>query len=231
MAHSDKGTKEKIKTAAIITNCFKTPLLRSIFWGCLIVSVVFPAYSALVIIPSYTEMLIKNTEDEALRTGTHLLSYIDASEIVNSDSIPEVFINEIDKVEKAFKIYKLKIFSNSGNTIFSTNPREIGELNTKDYFREIVAKGKPFTKVVTKDSKSSEGQVVTSDVAEIYIPIMNADKFRGAFEIYYDITSSKERLDNLLSRSKIVLFTLASILLSVTIIFLLKTSKTIIERS
>lgn len=222
---------QNIKFTIIATNCFKMPLLRNVFFGCLIITIVFTAYSTFVIIPSYTEMLIENKVDEAIRTGRFLsTSIIKTSNIATREDISNDLTKEIDKVKTSFNLYKLKIFSGSGEIIFSSNQKEIGEINTKDYFRDIVAKGKTFTKVVKKNSNSLEGKLITSDVAEIYIPIMNGNRFKGAFEIYYNITRSKKMLDNLLNRSKTVLYTIASTLFIVTVIFLLKTSKALIER-
>jgi hypothetical protein len=67
-------------------------------------------------------------------------------------------------------------------------------------------------------------------VLETYIPIIKNDKFIGAFEIYYNITDRKERLDKLLYTSSLVLILLAIGLQSVIIIALIKAGKNIIER-
>lgn len=61
---------------------------------------------------------------------------------------------------------KFKIFSNSGEILFSTDPKEIGDLNNQRYFHEIVAKGKVITKGIQKETKSLEGQVMLVDVVE-----------------------------------------------------------------
>ena len=88
-------------------------------------------------------------------------------------------------------IQKLKIFSSSGEILFSTDKKEIGQVNRKDYFIRVVAKGKPYTKTVRKNSETAEGIISKIDVVESYVPIMRQKKFAGAFEIYYNISNIK----------------------------------------
>ena len=108
---------------------------------------------------------------------------------------------------------KLKIFSRSGLTLFSTDSKDIGNINKERYFQEIVAKGKVYTEVVAKDTESLEGWKVTADVLEAYVPLVRNDNFIGAFEIYYDITTRKNQLDSLLAHSTTILLALAVCLL------------------
>ncbi|MEE8431307.1 MAG: hypothetical protein V3S16_08665 [Candidatus Desulfatibia sp.] len=83
-----------------------------------------------------------------------------------------------------------------------------------------------------KDTKSLEDQVVKADVVETYVPIIKNNNFIGAFEIYYDITAEKERLDKLLTTTTVALFILAFSLIGAVIIivlFTLRDSKSDIE--
>jgi diguanylate cyclase (GGDEF)-like protein len=99
---------------------------------------------------------------------------------------------------------KLKIFSPSGEILYSTNPDELGDINGYSYFHEHVARGKTYTKVVKKDTESLEGQKVAVDVVETYVPIMKGNKFYGAFEIYYDLSSRNRELNDFIVISSIV---------------------------
>jgi hypothetical protein len=54
-----------------------------------------------------------------------------------------------------------------------------------------VAKGKVITKGIQKETKSLEGHLMSVDVVETYVPLMNNGIFFGAFEIYYDINCRK----------------------------------------
>ena len=77
---------------------------------------------------------------------------------------------------------KIKVFAPDGEIVFSSSEKEVGTINEKDYFHNIVAKGGVFTKVVKKDTKSLEEQIVNVDVMETYVPVMFAGSFAGAFD-------------------------------------------------
>jgi preprotein translocase subunit YajC len=68
------------------------------------------------------------------------------------------------------------------------------------------------------------------DVVEAYVPLMSDGIFRGAFEIYYDITDRKQQLDKLLSRSSALVFIIALGLLLSIIVILFIENKTISKR-
>ena len=52
----------------------------------------------------------------------------------------------IQRVTAGFKLMKLKIFSNSGEVIYSTAPKDFGVINRYRYFHDVVAKGKELEK-------------------------------------------------------------------------------------
>jgi hypothetical protein len=205
--------------------------LRNIFIISLIIAITLPAAVILYIYPSFNAQLTKNTEDEAIRIARHLMVMIipDKNELTK-DSVSAELMNDIQEVIDHFKLMKLKIFSKSGETIYSTSSKDIGVINKKRYFYDIVAKGKVYTKVVKKDTKSLEDQIVTADVVETYVPIMKSNAFVGAFEIYYDITARKESLENILSTSLVALLFFAISLMAVIISVLISASKNIIRR-
>jgi membrane protein insertase Oxa1/YidC/SpoIIIJ len=70
---------------------------------------------------------------------------------------------------------------------------------------DIVAKGKSFTKVVPKDEKTMEEEIVTKDVVETYVPLIRNQQFVGAFEIYYDITYSDHIINKFIAESRIII--------------------------
>ena len=71
-----------------------------------------------------------------------------------------------------------------------------------------------------KTSNPFEGQKVTSDVLETYVPIMNEGRFLGALEIYYDITDRRKELNKLISQSSTITFMFASGLLIAIILLM-----------
>jgi signal transduction histidine kinase len=220
------GTKS-VKWANII----KIPFLRNILLVSTVIAIALTLCDLIFIYPSFAKMLTQSTKDEAVRVARHLMSITTADQInIGRDNLSLERMNGIRNLSKDFKLMKLKLFSGSGKILYSTDHREIGNINKRPYFHDILTKGEVYTNVVRKDSESLEGQKVTTDVVETYVPIMRNDVFNGAFEIYYDITTRKERLDNLRISSSLMLFGLAACLLGTVIIVLLRAGEDVAKR-
>jgi PAS domain S-box-containing protein len=188
---------------------------------------VLPLYTFFYLHPTFASFLIKQTESEAARVASHLalsLHLTSSDDFVEKSKLPDNFSEHIMDIIRDFKLMKLKVFDKQGKIVFSTSQKDIGKINKKDYFHNIVAKGNVFTKIVKKDSKSLEDQVVTLDVVETYVPIMQGNIFVGAFEVYYDITEREQRLSKLITWSTITIFSLAVILFLGVIISSRKTT-------
>lgn len=190
-------------------------------WAMLILSgltvVLLFAYSLLFLTPAYTTLITDNTEGNAILIGTYIKNEIFPDEKpFAKETLSPVLEQKVAKIIQAFHLMKIKAFAPSGETIFSTEAKDIGIINEHDYFRQVVAKGKPFTKIVKKDGTSLEGQKVAVDVVETYVAAMakNGD-FLGAFEIYFDITAPKARLDHLVTLSNRLLYLVSAGLLVV----------------
>jgi PAS domain S-box-containing protein len=212
-------------------NIFKIKLLRNILIASLVIVTLLSLYNVFFIYPSFTRLLIESTKEDAVRATRHLASVLIAeqSELTEKSFHSDSLI-KIGKIKEDFALMKLQVYSKSGKTLFSTDPKDLGAVNKERYFHEVVAKGNTRTEVVPKNTDSLEGQKVTTDVLETYVPLMSGDNFLGAFEIYYDITDRKNQLDDLLSHSTIVLIGLAiGLLFAFTVIFF-KESKTTAER-
>ncbi len=207
---------------------FKNRAIRYVFLATLIAGILFPLINIYHIYPSFIKLLIENTENEALRLGQHLSTkYFHQGRPVSHEDIMNIKKNvEVDA--ENFHLMKLKIFSPSGEILYSSNEKEIGSQNLKEYFHNIVAKGKPFTLFVKKDTASIEGQTVTSDVIETYVPVMSNGKFIGAFEIYYDITERTRKLNKVIRYSATIPFalTLAGLFLAIFVLIRLDKSMT-----
>lgn len=205
--------------------------LRNILLVSLAICIVLPLYNILVIFPAISKTLIDNTRDDAVRVARHLSSIlISESGAINATLSTDALLDEVREPTAEFDLVKLKVFSGAGEVVFSTDPHDVGIVNREPYFSDIVAKGNVHTKVVWKHQKSLEGQTMSSDVVETYVPIMDDGVLRGAFEIYYDITDKKEELDRLLSRSTGIILALATGLIAVILVTMTKESKSIAER-
>ncbi len=219
------------KISKIIGNIAKTAFFRNIFFTSLIISIILPLYGIFFVIPTFTAQLIKNVEENASRTGTHLSLRLFSdngikAKYFESDEIAK----EIEVVKNDFKLEKIKVFSNSGKVIYSTANEDIGKQNNHEYFHDVVAKGKIYSKIIEKNTQTLEHNFIDVDVAEVYIPVMQSNAFTGAFEIYYDITEQKRDLDVLLFRFSITAIVTSLVLLTLVIIMLIKASKMDIYR-
>jgi len=216
-------------------NILKVPFLRNILFVSLVIVIVLPLYDILFIYPAFNRLLTRDKRDDAIRIARHLSSILVSKETELTKNMLQAHLSDemerLRKVRDDFELIKLKFFSKSGEVIFSSDPKDMGNINNKRYFHEVVAKGKVYAEVIQKDTESLEGQKMEADVVETYIPLMKDQAFLGAFEIYYDITAKKAELDFLLSRSSTLLFTSAFALLIVIIITLLRENRTITERN
>ncbi|MBF0195171.1 MAG: diguanylate cyclase [Magnetococcales bacterium] len=185
----------------------KYRFLRNSFIASILIAIILPIYSLFVTIPGFTAILTSNTEEDAVRVASHLVGNMRENSVIatNKQSISENFKKEVRILSKDFNVFKYRLFSPGGEIIFSSVESEIGNQNDKHYFHNLVAKGEVFTKTVSKESKSMDGENLKIDVVETYVPIMNGEQFLGAFEIYFDITSRKNMLDKAILRSTIML--------------------------
>jgi hypothetical protein len=196
--------------------------LRNILILIAIIIIALMSYNIFLTTPSFTRLLIDTTQNDAVRITRHLASTILISETkeIGKGSLNNQLSKEVDHIKEDFELMNLKVFSPSGEVVFSADPKEVGEINRKEYFHDVVAKGRVYATVVPKDKESLEGRKVTSDVLETYVPIMNDGRFLGALEIYYDITDRKKELDKLISQSTTMTVMFASGLLIAIILIL-----------
>ncbi len=185
-----------------LSGIFGYTFLRRILFAFLLISAAIPLYEHFFAFPKFRQQLIANTEAQAIRVGKHLSSYdfFRDSSLDSPDSIPQEWITEVSMVSKDLGLEKVKVFAKNGEVIFSTAATDIGNINKNDYFVNIVAKNRVFTKIAVKNGRTMEGRTVDRSVVETYVPITHDDKFMGSFEIYFDITDQYHSMDDLLAR-------------------------------
>jgi len=183
----------------------------------LIAVVSLSCFSIFFISPSFSNLIIKNTESEAVKVGRYLSGSFGHRDKVSRE-LPSGFAEKISNAIADFSLMKIKVFAPDGETVYSTSDEDIGIINEWDYFHNIVAKGDVFTKVVKKDTRSLEDHVVRVDVVETYVPIMRAGSFAGAFEVYFDITDNINELGSLLFYAHSLLLLIAAGLVLVVLV-------------
>ncbi|MDH5670413.1 MAG: diguanylate cyclase, partial [Nitrospira sp.] len=224
-----------MKIVSFLRDILIIKFLRNILFLAVSVAVLFPVIDRFFIYPLFVNSIIKNTEDTAVRVGEFLsLQLTMGPDGLTKDSISSEFVKGTGDITRSLGLMKLKIFSKSGETLFSTEQKDIGAINKHPYFLEHVVKGNVFTEVVRKEEKTLEGQVATKDVVETYVPLFKTGKadseFAGAFEIYYDVTDRLTKMDRLLFVSSTTMAAAAVGLLIALLWTLGKASAAITER-
>ncbi len=193
----------------------KIKFLRNILLLSLGIALLLPLYDILVIFPSYQQLLTEETEDEAVRFARYLSRTLGFERTgVEKGQIPAAINEEVETLQGDALLMKLRVFDPAGEIVYSTVPEEIGQINNNAYFRDIVARGQTYSKVVEKVGLSAENQQVSEDVAETYVPILASDgSFGGAIEVYYDITASRARITELTQSSSTLLLAISTGLL------------------
>ncbi|MDT8442050.1 MAG: ATP-binding protein [Desulfuromonadales bacterium] len=194
---------------------FRIPYLRNLFVLALVATTCLPLYTLYVLHPAYHKQLIRETEEESVRFARYLVRSLDLEgAVMNRANLPGETIRKVHVLRADDLLIKLRFFSPHGEIIYSTLPEEIGRVNDKDYFRQIVAQGQVYSKVVRKDTPTADGQPANLDVVETYVPFAAAGQFGGAIEVYYDITPRVYQVNLLTLRTSLVLVGLAVVLMA-----------------
>ena len=197
----------------------------------IVVVILLPAYNAAFVYPSLKKLFNQTVTRDATSIATEFMSMFEAgtNELTKKSFNPQI-LKGINALRENFGLAKLKIFSKSGEILFSTDSKEIGKINREPYFQESVAQGNVYTKVVKKNSDSLEHQRMLVDVVETYVPMVRNGIFLGAFEIYYDITGKKQNLDRLLLTSFVIVIVLALAVLTLSAMNVVKEKRRLVER-
>ncbi|MFQ5783364.1 MAG: PAS domain S-box protein [Alphaproteobacteria bacterium] len=85
-------------------------------------------------------------------------------------------------------VYRYNIFDSAGRIVQSSDREEIGKTEGNRYFTERVAAGETY--VTLKDGAVSPDPAI---YAEAYVPIMAGGRFKGAVEVYVDVSAVAAR--------------------------------------
>ena len=182
-------------------------------------AIMFLYINIYVIFPSVSDLIVKSTVKEAVLVTKMLSSMVISEEgsFISANIDKAIIVHKKD-----FDFEKIKIFSADGKIIYSTDPKDIGSFNKYKYFKENVANGEIYTKEVKKDTKTLEGRKVEVDVLETYVPVMDGDRFLGAFEIYYDVTSQNNAINSIVIRYSVLSLFLIFGFMVLSLLILLK---------
>ncbi|MEN6586125.1 MAG: diguanylate cyclase [Sulfuricella sp.] len=206
-----------------LSKVFRFRFMRNLVLIALAVLLVFPLHFYLFELPQYRSLIIQGAGDDSVHVARHVAGFLFESKTpFSAENMSSNFTGHVSEMGRDFGLYKLKVFGPDGKVLHSTDPREIGSVNRYEYFRHRVAAGEVATFMVSKQGISADGQVVSRDVVETYVPVMHNGKFLGAIEVYYDVTTQKADFDALVERSVLVALLLGGSLMLLAIAALLK---------
>ncbi len=131
--------------------------------------------------------------DSALIKENNLLIEDNTNFLLQLDKISESFLNEYGDVKK------MKIFDHEGKVVYSSDPNDIGLMNTGRNIKKTLT-GQTVTELTRRykefqDDLSNKEKKYSIDILEIYVPIYSdlnnpvKEEIIGAFEIYTDIST------------------------------------------
>jgi len=206
-------------------------LIRNLLIISFLIAVLVPCYEFVFVHPAYNDLITQKTEDEAVRYASYIVRTMGLEgQSLSRENLPDNLAANLKPVARDKQLLKLRIFSANGEIIFSTRADEIGTVNKNDYFHNVVAKGQAYSKVVRSDRRTAEGVVAQGDIVETYVPFMAGTEFCGAFEIYYDVTSSVNHVNALTFLSHLVVILLSAGLLGAIFIALYRVHMSLQER-
>lgn len=193
----------------------KYPVLRNGLIISVLLVACLPLYMAFVAYPTVSRLSVSQAEAEAVRIANYMVAGFQQKSALSDDAFLRStdFVSRVKEISRAFSLIKFKVFTSRGEIVQASDTADLGEINTKSYFKNIVAAGGVFTKVVDKNRKSLEGEIFQVDIMETYVPILRDGRFAGAFEIYVDITGTLNGLKKAAISSSAVLFSVALLLL------------------
>lgn len=180
--------------------------------------------------PQFTKEIVLEARKNSQRVASYFIEeYYPAMTSIDK-FVPTDLEASIQRDIDIFHLWKIRFFSPDGKILYSSEKAEIGGMNQKPYFVEVVAKGQIFSNLVKKEGDTKEGTPTPYDVVETYIPIMLDNTFKGAFEVYANVTDQIQRLKVLFWRSYITFSIVICILLFLIVVFSFRIDKAAKER-
>jgi len=170
----------------------------------------FPIYTVFYLGPHFEELLVDNTKEEAIRLASSFSIFVvEEDKELRRGALPRDLLDRLGSLEGGGHLVKMRIFSPSGEIIYSSEPTEVGQFNEEAYFKEITTHGKARAEIIPTHSRSLENEVVPADVVETYVPITKGGRLLGVFELYHDVSKGRKDLNRLVYRSYGTLFVMA----------------------
>lgn len=119
------------------------------------------------------------------------------------------FDERMRKYLRPFDIYKIKVFSSNKLIVYSTDHSIIGKVDSDNSkLDRVLRSGDVVSKLEKKGEVWDLGgeQRYDVDAVETYIPLRVDDAIVGSFEVYVDVSRTRQRIAKVLALSVAVLF-------------------------
>jgi PAS domain S-box-containing protein len=191
---------------------------------------VIMTYSAInlnIVNPVVTRSTVNEIKIEAEHSARDIaLSLGSGKGELKREDIQGDLLSQARQIENRLDVLKLKIYTKSGNTIYSSDPRETGETNRERYFTDSIAKGVARTNLLRKDIEDSEGKKETVYIVRTNVPILIDGSVVGALETYYNIKNRIRGFDRQVRRYSTFLFVVGFALMVAIILMAFIMAKT-----
>lgn len=185
----------------------KHKILRNILILSLLSVVIYPIIYVRMIYPAMTRSIVKNIKSEVELTARDLaLSLGLGRAVLERGHLKGDLLSRVKDLENDPSVIALKIYTTSGKTIYSSDPKDIGTINEEKEFSDVIAKGIVYSSLFEIKVKSSKGKTKTIKLMDTTVPIVKDNAFVGAFRLRYDLTERIRLLDTLVSRFSTFLF-------------------------
>jgi diguanylate cyclase (GGDEF)-like protein len=179
---------------SLIIIVFLTVILSSIvYWNQRNALIQYSISSATVFAQQINRSISSKIIDSDLLEEKNLLIEDNTNFLLQLDMISESFLNEYGDVKK------IKIFNHAGKVVYSSDPNDIGLMNTGRNIKKALT-GQTSTELTRRyrefqEDSSNKEKKYSIDILEIYVPIYRdlnnpvKEEIIGAFEIYTDIST------------------------------------------
>jgi len=179
----------------------------------------------------YSGHLLEDAEHDAINVGEAILS-LEKHQLITLDNqnverlkiTPDGFRQLDDTMQKAlapFEIIKVKVFSEDGTIIYSTEHSIIGQKDSNNPRLQIALSGGVSSNRRTKEEITDlyGEKKFGVDVVETYIPIVNSQGVTiGSFEVYKDVSFSNYKSQEGIIKSLLTLTIVLVIVFSLSLV-------------
>lgn len=185
----------------------KHKILRNILILSLLSVVIYPTIYVRMIYPAMTVAIVRNIRSDVERFARDTALSLGLDKIaLERGRLQGNLLSRVKDLESDPSVAALKIYTTSGKTIYSSDPKDIGTIIRGQEFSEVIAKGIVHSRLFQIKVKSSKGKTKSIKLMDTTVPIVKDIAVIGAFRLRYDLTERISLLDTLVSRFSAFLF-------------------------